>query len=272
MSSFPAVRGAALNNFFKLLKILGANPENFYPVTYPTKFQTVLLPDGAFFWDEKLKRRMITREYVETLDHIRNFSFKHKQPISHKKFYFFYGRKSLGEERLAQYFQSKGYVVIQPEKFSVEEQLNIFANCETLASLSGSCSHNMIFMKDNLDVLLIPRSGYLTSLQEALNEVHQQNIFYVDSSLSIFTRQDKWAGPFCYIVSENLRKHFGDKVTEKYTEEDFATFLSYVRYAKMSGLKENPQELRYLKNILPEFIEQLQTRTDLIKKFGITIQ
>ena len=195
---------------------------------------------------------------------------KNFSPISQEKFYFFYGKQNAGEERLAQYFQSKGYEILRPELLPIDEQLNIFANCTSFASLVGSVSHNVIFSPDNANVILIPRrAAYLNIYQQALNHVHNIDCHYIDSALSIFA--PKWDGPFCYIISENLRKYFGDDVTEKYTQEDFETFLAYVRYAKSIGLTENPQELAYLKNILPEFMEQLKNHKDLIQKFGITL-
>ncbi|MBQ7198823.1 MAG: hypothetical protein IJS29_06130 [Selenomonadaceae bacterium] len=88
--------------------------------------------------------------------------------------------------------------------------------------------------------------------------------------MSIFA--EKWTGTFCYIVSENLRKHFGDEIIEKYTDEDFVAFLAYMKYAKTHNLKENPNDIEYLKNILPEFMAQLKKRTDLLKKFDITLK
>lgn len=191
--------------------------------------------------------------------------------MSEKKFYFFYGRNQFGEERIANYFHSKGYVIVRPEKLPIDIQLNIFANCEEIASMAGSVSHNVIFLKNNSNVLLIPRrSAFLNIYQTALNEVHNLNVSYIDSAISLFA--PIFRGPYCYILSENLRKHFGDDIEEKYTDEDFAIFLLYLRHSKSCGLKENPMELEYMKNILPEFMEQLKTRTDLLKKFGINFQ
>lgn len=187
-----------------------------------------------------------------------------------KNFYFFYGRNQIGEERIAQYFQSKGYVIVRPELLPVETQLNIFANCENFASLVGSVSHNIIFLKDRSNVLLIPRrAAYLNIFQQALNQIHEQNISYIDCAFSLFAPNH--TGPFCYTISENLQKHFGDEIKVKYTDEDFVTFLAYLRQAQNKGLKENPSEMKYLKKVLSEFIGQLKTREDLMKKLGITI-
>jgi len=249
---------------------LGVNVDKLRLITRPTKFKNVILPDPSFY-NKSSPYTVFTKEYIQFTEKVKNFSRKHFTILSDKKFYFYHGAKQIGEQRLANYFHSKGYVIVQPEKLPLELQLNILANCENFASTVGSISHNTIFLKDKTEALLIPRFNDLNSFQIALNQVNDINIFYVDSSISMFIKSIH-DGPFCYIISENLRKHFGDKVTEKYNDEDFETFLAYVRYAKSRGLKENPKELEYLKNILPEFMEQLKKRDDLLKKFGITIQ
>lgn len=255
-------------NFISLLKILEVDTEKLIPILKPVQFKQIILPDESVSFIEG--NRTVTSEYSETINRIRHFAIKNFSPLPQKKFYFFHGRKSIGEEKFARYFQSQDFTVIQPEKFSLTEQLNILANCENFASTAGSTAHNMIFLKDHSKVTIIPRAAYLTACHPALDHLHDLEISYVDSTVSTLANDNK--GPFCYIVSENLRKHFGDKVTEKYTDEDFVTFLVYLRYAKSRGLKENPYELAYLKNILPEFMAQLMTRKDLLKKFGITIQ
>ena len=262
--------GGIITNFVKLLKIVGVDVQKLKLITRPTKFKNVILPDPSFY-GKSSPYTVFTKEYIQFTEKVKNFSRKHLTPLSDKKFYFYHGAKQIGEERLANYFHSKGYAVVQPEKLPLETQLNILANCESFVSTVGSISHNTIFLKDKTEAILIPRFDNLNSFQIALNQINDINVFYIDSSISIFTK-GMHEGIFCYILSENLRKHFGDEITEKYTDEDFATFLAYVHYSKSQGLNENPQVREYLKNIFPEFMEQLKTRKELLQKFGIVIK
>lgn len=278
-------------NFVKLLEILEIDFNKFIAVDRPIKFKNIILPDESFFLDESNVTygkdkffiegsddnfngndgSFFAKEYVDIIDRIRNFIFKNCSSIPQKKWYFFYGRKNIGEERLAKYFESKGYIIVRPEFLPLEMQFNIFANCESFASPVGSVSHNILFLKDRSNVILIPRrAAFLNIYQQALNQIYDLDIFYIDSALSIFA--ENFFGPFCYIVSENLRKYFGDDVTEKYTEEDLTAFLKYFKYAKSNRLAENNKELEYLKNILPEFAAQLKSRKDLAEKFGVTVE
>ena len=243
-------------NFARLLEILGVSAENLMPILTPTKFEKIILPDESFFGGGDSDERFFTAEYVETINQIKNFALKNYSPLATKKFYFFYGNNQIGEGRLAEYFYSKGYEIIQPEKLSFDEQLNILSNCNDFASTIGSISHNIIFLKENSNAVLIPRvSHILNNYQQALNQIFDLNIFYIDSALSLYAVN--YGGPFCYIVSENLRKYFNDNSDEKFLIEDFITFIEYAKFAKVHGLKINPNEREYFGKIFTEFTTQL---------------
>ena len=278
-----------VENFSKLLKILEIDTSKLFAIDKPIKFANVIVPDESFFLGKSnLGGRadsidgtaddfngndggFFTNEYLETVNQIRNFADKNSSPLEQKKFYFIQGRNQFGEERIAQYFMSKGYAIVRPENLRLEDQLNIYLNCENWASMVGSISHNVIFLRDNSNVVLIPRrAAYVNIYQLALNQLHNLDVNYIDAAFSVFTHGH--TGPYCYILSENLRKYFGDEVKEKYSEEDFITFLAYFRVAKSQGLVENPNEMEYLQNILPEFIAQLKTHENLMQKFGIVIK
>ena len=107
------------------MNILGINIETCYPITSPTKFKNIILPDESYFNDELESTRYFTCEYQETIERIRNFTKKIFSPLPQKKFYFFHGRNQIGEERLANYFKSKGYAIVQPEKLPLEVQLRL---------------------------------------------------------------------------------------------------------------------------------------------------
>ena len=68
-------------NFRRLLEIFGINSDKFQPITQPTRFDKIILPDGSFA-DGKF-----TTEYRELIDRARNFALKNRTPVSSKKIY-----------------------------------------------------------------------------------------------------------------------------------------------------------------------------------------
>lgn len=99
----------------RLLEILGFKINNFQPITQPTQFEKIILPDRSFSHGG----RGFTKEYVEMIDRARDFALKNRTPTSAKKVYYFHGRRQFGEERLAEYFKSKGYEIVRPRNFNI---------------------------------------------------------------------------------------------------------------------------------------------------------
>ena len=270
-------------SFAKLLEILEIKVDKLVEVDKPTKFKKIILPDESFFLDKGSVTNydcaiegsrnnfngndsaFFTQEYIQTIEQIRNFAQKNFSPLPQKKFFFYYGGNQTGEGRLADYFSEKGYEFIEPEKFPIEEQLNILANCENFASVIGSISHNILFLKNHSQAVLIPRrAAFLNIYQQAINQVHDLEIFYIDSAFSIFARSQ--SGTFCYILSEQLRKFFGDEITEKFSKEDFYHFLTYSKFAKENNWSINPQDDKYFSDLILDFMNSLKNNSNFLKK------
>lgn len=256
-------------NFRRLLEILEVDVNRLQPITQPTQFENIILPDESFFPADK--QRKFTAEYRETIERVKDFAMKNQTPTSAKKIYYFYGRKQIGEERLAEYFRSKGYEIVSPERLTLDQQLNLLINAESFASTLGSCSHNAIFLREGTEVILIPRSFSPIesfSYQEPVNQLAKLNATYIDSTMSVF---NEWHDLFCYIISRQLKNFFGDEFSG-YTDDDFKIFLAYTRHAMSLGRKVNPKEIAGYGAAFADFMAQLKKRTDLIKAYGITFK
>ena len=240
-------------------------------ITKPVKFRNIILPDDSFFYDEDTGQRYFSNEYLETIEQIRNFALKNKTPVDNKKLFLYYGRNSLNEQRLAKYFQEKGYAVILPENIPLAAQLNLYINCESFASTIGSCSHNMIFTPTNSEVILIPRGYFANGYQETFDQLHERKIFYIDSTLSVFAPNH--VGPYFFILSKQLKEYFGETWNGEYTAQDFEEFLMYVILSLNNGRKTLCTDaVKYYDKVFFDFINQLKKRPDLMKKYNVTFQ
>ena len=277
-------RGRALEkqeSFLRLLKILEVDVDRLREIKQPTQFEKIILPDESF-WTASSEinstaeyamrnkdnwTRRFTNEYRETIDRVRYFALKNRTPTSSKKIYYFYGRRQFGEERLTEYFKSKGYEIVRPEKLTLDEQLNILINAESFVSTLGSISHNSLFLRDGTEAIFIPRFNGFTGHQRAIDQVHPLNIYYVDTSFSIFNSNHN---SFCYVIGEQLKRFFGDK-WDGYEEDDFKTFLQHVKYSvEEEGRKVNPNEIRDYGSSFQDFISQLRRRKKLIAAHNVS--
>ncbi len=260
----PAKNFKLEGNYRRMFEILGVNISNMKPVTRLTKYDKVILPDECFFISKE-GIRTFTPEYITLIDAIRNYASEHSYPCPSRKVYYSYSGYrncvAVGEDKLEKYFASKGYTIIHPEKLSLDEQLNLLIGCESFASTVGSCSHNMLFLRDDTEVILIPRANYLASYQTVIDQVHRMRINYVDSSFSIFSGKYPYATPFLFFISSNLRKFFHDEDTESIVDvKDFKKYFrisSGCSMSKIVAYADNPNTYRYYSVVAADYFSKL---------------
>ena len=255
-------------NYKRLLEVLEVDVDRLQPITQSTQFDKIILPDESYrFSFVKDHPSFFTDGYRETINRIRDFALKNRTPTANKKIYYFYGRYQFGEERLAEYFKSKDYAVIRPETLTLDEQFNLLINCESFASTLGSISHNSLFLRDGTETIFLTRAvNCFTGCQNILNQVHPVNVNYVDSTLSIFAQGVPRAN--CFIISPQLKRFFGDK-WDGYEEEDFKTFLQYVKNNLGKSNAINPKAKELYGEILSDFMSQLKQREDFITAYNM---
>lgn len=255
-----------MKNFRQTAELSGVDMNNLVPLERPVRFENVIMPDESFFTAET--GRCFTAEYRETIERLKDFALKNRTPTSAKKIYYYYGRNQIGEERLAEYFHAKGYAIVQPEKLTIDEQLNLLINADSFASTLGSCAHNSVFLRKGTEAIFIPRAANrFTSYQQVIDQVADLNANYVDSSLSIFeTLNDA----YCFIISPQLKKFFGDAF-DGYAEDDFKTFLTYIKNYAVRGFELNAQALPYYMPIYRDFAAQISRREDLLQAYKVTL-
>ena len=280
--------GGGGRNFEKLIKFLGISSWNLREITFPMKFKTIIIPDESFFLEEyagdladaeEIKSSAdnflfktpayFTSEYVDTIDEIRSYARKNFLWLDNKKYYFFHGQKGFGEEKLEDYFKGKGYEIVRPERLELKDELNILANCESFASTVGSISHNVLFLPDKSEVILIPRyvDLNLNQYQQAVNQVHEQNVVYVDSALSVWAPSQN--GLFYYIVSYKLKEYFGDNFDGRYSSDEIEDFVRYAKTAQDAGFPGNTYADKYYwVDQVQKFMKKVRQRKDIQRRYN----
>ncbi len=263
------------DNAKELLSIIGGDKITIEPIDRVVRYRKVILPDESFF-SEKDSNRFFTKEYVDMLDDIRRYGEEHYNDTGMKKVYFTYRKytniRTVGEYRLEGFFKNRGYSIVSPEKFTLKEQLNILMNCDECAMTAGSVSHNIIFLRDNTKVFIIPRNGSITKYQFALDQIHNLDITYVDSSLSLYLHPDyHWGGPFYFIISDNLLDCFGVKMNSRNNTRGFAIYrqLAYMlNGCQKSGEYYKKEYKKYL-NVKPSWIENYSVAHKVLQKIKV---
>jgi len=255
----PIDRFRFSKSFLQLLECLGIDRTMLKAVSSLVKYRKVLLPDECFFKKET-EARYFTVEYNNLIKTIKNYCYDksvgNSEPQNHKKIYFTYSKYkknvSYGEKYLEDFFRNRGYSVVAPEDYDFFEQIYLLKNCDSLVTTVGSCSHNCIFLNDNAELVLIPRTYCLTGYQLALNEVNDLKITWLDSSFSDSVQRNyPYMGPYCLGITSNLLKFYGlenEKLPEKLYLDMINTYCEYFAKCVVKYRKKNTQAPDYYKS------------------------
>ena len=227
-----------VGNYKRLFELLEISQERLIEIKKPTRFRKVILPDLSFrlVGEYSDQHRVFTCEYKDTIELLK------KNCTSLKKFqnkiYFTSrsykrSRREFGEEKIEKYLKTKGFMIVKPELFCLDDQISMIKNCDYFVSTDGSCGHNVIFMKDGANAIIIPRGPYRSGFQDTLNQVNNINVYYIDSTLSVLVdKKHPHQGPFYFYVSENLQSFFDDEIynVRKYLRCNFYDIKKYFHY------------------------------------------
>lgn len=229
-----------IGNYKRLLELAGLNTDDLIEICEPTQFEEIIVPDPSFTDNPEIPTKCFSKEYLDTINNIKanvleNFDVcnpKYNYNKIYLSFSKFKNRTAIGEKKLEKFFKDRGFKIIYPEKYTIDEQIAMMINCETLASTDGSLLHNCVFMNDNKNLIIIPRGSYTTSYQDALNYLRDYKCVYVDSSLSfLISKTAKANGPFYFYISEEMYDYFLLSLPKDYLKKNFNDAKKYVRRA-----------------------------------------
>ena len=226
-------------NHKRLLEVAGVDTSKIIICNKAARARKVLIPDSSFFYDDSSTIHY-TKEFIETIDSIKE-QFKDDHKKQYEKIYYSYSsyqkkkgyKKTFGEEKLDIFFKDMGFLIVHPECHSLDEQMEMLANCKCFASTEGSSSHNSIFLKDGAEVIIIPRGPYFSGYQQTIDSIGELNIHYIDSSLTAFpSKSGPWSGPNYFYVSDELMDYFhlSNKQKQQYIKKNFKDLKKYVAY------------------------------------------
>ena len=121
--------------------------------------------------------------------------------------------REYGEKSIECIFRKKGFMIISPEKYSLEEQFNILTHCKELATTEGSISHSAIFCNPGTKLYLIRKSNYVNGYQTIINEIADLDVTYIDAHCSLSEVQyGAMYGPFYMCITPELERFVGHRV------------------------------------------------------------
>lgn len=147
----------SIQEFFQLL---GIKNEQLIDIRKPTKFRKIIIPEQSF-----LRNQYYTDEYRLITDTAYN-NIDKSNLFPYEKIYFsrvgFIEKnspnKECGEREIQDTFKKNGYIILDPEKLTVQEQIFYVKNCKEFVVIPGGASANAVFASDHTKRIYIRKA------------------------------------------------------------------------------------------------------------------
>ena len=206
--------------FYQFFNLLDIDRERIIILQAPTQFKKVIVPDESIHsWYD------YTKEYLMPYDYIRGkvqkgnikklYLTRSKLTLTGRSTDEFPGKYLCNEEYFEQFYSGKGYKVISPEEFSIEEQISMIAGADEIVSTLGSLSHFALFCKPGTKFTILNRVDNDTLYPQCLiNEAKKIDWYIVDASMNFLPIQERGGG--VSLLGET--KYWKQFIKEKYNE------------------------------------------------------
>lgn len=217
--------------FFELLGIY----DKLEFIDKPTKFSHILIPDLAY-----MKNEYYTQEYVDLLNHITEAALKKSDcATTCEKIFLTRSRfpksKKIesGMEIMDSFFSNNGYHLISPENMKLSDLIKLMNSVKECATLSGSITHNFLFTKDELKVVIVERCPWAGDNQADIDIIKKLSTTYIDGHYCI-RPTPIGDGPFLYAWNKHMKNYaehydmvFPDKayLSKRYIKNNIKTVL-----------------------------------------------
>ena len=181
-------------------------------ISEPTTYENVIVPELCYFQSE-----YYSMQYIDLFNLIHS-NIKHV--ITEKAEKIFFTRSQLtksksmesGVDMLDDFFTKNGYKVIAPETVSLDEMVMYMDNADTIACISGTLPHNLLFAKEQAiskRLIILERNALFNFFQPDTDKMLNCNITYIDANISLYPVLLS-NGPFIFAWNDYLKRFSED--------------------------------------------------------------
>lgn len=231
----------------EFLELLGLPKERILFIDQPVQFKKIIVPEQAMYHEPN---GHFTKEYMSVINLIKD----HVEPASYDKIYLTRRKvkklDTINEEYFINFFESKGYKIIDPEDFSIKEKISFFKGAKEIAGTGGTNALYAVFSNPDVQLIILGRANDPIAEQYFPYEAADiKNCYVIDVSLSFLHRDRVWG--VCLIGPTNYWKkfvqdHYNETILE--SEEDTLKRYSYDYLKRCAEYYSSPGLFNFFKN------------------------
>lgn len=196
---------ANYREFLELLKIW----DKLEIINKPITYREVIVPELGITC-----RKSYTPKLVKVFDAVAENVTVDPSWETPEKIYFSRSQFAKGQQfefgfsSLDNFFEKNGYTILYPEKVPLSRMIHYIRSANTVASLSGSLPHNMLFANNGQHIEIIERLVISDDNQTDVNRLRELHVTYVDANIPIYTID--FVGPFIMGYTPELQRFAND--------------------------------------------------------------
>ena len=238
-------------NYLELLNLLGIDNSRLHCIKNPTRFSTIIIPElsyisGGYYSDEFLmifdrikQNALSTIAYLPVYDKL-YFSRKHLK-----------NKKAFGESGIENAFAQNDYKLLYMEELSLKEQIYYVANAKSIAAISGTLCHNILFASKNTELIIINKTKKINGHQVIINQAMGNPVIYVDVYLEPYKKFpiSYGMGPFWISNrSHELGCLFEDRKLNYHKDNIIMTMVDFLKYSYLCFFIKTKKTLKNILN------------------------
>lgn len=223
-------------DFFQLL---GISTDHIIIVTQYTRFRKVIVPSLSFSWWKHYTPQFLM-PFRKAASHIK--------PAPYERIYI--SRRNCnaisriyGEKEIEKAFTQNGFVSIEPQNLTLEEQIALFKGAKVIAGINGTALHNIVFADQQPDLIILNRTED-ADVQYILNAAAGINNCYIIKAYDNPLPVCHSFGPHIMGITPELKRFFQD-YNLQVNNSDFTPYqylpLFISRYLEVYSSPENRQ-------------------------------
>ena len=203
----------------EFLDAFGISEDRLVVIERPTQFKKIIVPDQSSIPLNYCFPYEFTSAYVKPFQRIT----KQLAPGKYKKIYLtkskLHNRSIIGEEYFIDFFEKKGFKIINPEDHTIKEKAELMYGAEEVVTIDGTNSLFTIFCKPTVKLtILTKRMNYWDTPQQLITEaVGIKEFFLVNIS-----------GNFLEQFTNNDFAVYARGLVLTYATKEFAKYVKYI--------------------------------------------
>lgn len=224
-------------NYLHFLELLGIKKENLLKITKPTRVRRIYVPQCSF-----MKFEYYTEQYLKMFKTVCDYSNKVTQWGGERVYFtreaYSHGLKAkdFGLDIIKRNFANNGFVCVEPQAVTLEEQISIWNSAKAVACVNGSIPLNLLFCQNpQVNVVVCNKTSREHENLRIVEAITHHKVLYIDAFDTRRTNKEfsLGHGPFLCTMTAQLEKYLTDQQMTCIRESHFEKFYAIVRFNVM---------------------------------------